>query len=48
MTNSQKTIAIIGLCYAGLPLAIEFGKHRSTIGFDINQARITELQSCKD
>jgi UDP-N-acetyl-D-galactosamine dehydrogenase len=48
MTNSQKTIAIIGLGYVGLPLAVEFGRHRSTIGFDINQARIAELQSGKD
>jgi UDP-N-acetyl-D-glucosamine/UDP-N-acetyl-D-galactosamine dehydrogenase len=48
MTNSQKTIAIIGLGYVGLPLAVEFGKHRSTTGFDINQARIAELQSGKD
>jgi UDP-N-acetyl-D-galactosamine dehydrogenase len=48
MTNPQKTIAIIGLGYVGLPLAVEFGKHRSTIGFDINQARIAELQSGKD
>ena len=48
MTNSQKTIAIVGLGYVGLPLAVEFGKHRSTIGFDINQARIAELQSGKD
>ena len=48
MTNSQKTIAIIGLGYVGLPLAVEFGKHRSTFGFDINQARIAELQSGKD
>jgi UDP-N-acetyl-D-galactosamine dehydrogenase len=48
MTNSQKTIAIIGLGYVGLPLAVEFGKYRSTYGFDINQARIAELQSGKD
>ena len=45
MTNSKKTIAIIGLGYVGLPLAVEFGKLRSTIGFDINQARIAELLS---
>ncbi len=44
----QKTIAIIGLGYVGLPLAVEFGKRRTTIGFDINQARITELQSGQD
>jgi UDP-N-acetyl-D-glucosamine/UDP-N-acetyl-D-galactosamine dehydrogenase len=48
MTPSQKTIAIIGLGYVGLPLAVEFGKHRATIGFDINQVRINELQSGKD
>ena len=48
MNLQNKTIAIIGLGYVGLPLAVEFGKHRSTIGFDINQARINELQSGKD
>ncbi len=46
--NSQKTIAIIGLGYVGLPLAVEFGKYRNTIGFDINQFRIDELKSGKD
>jgi UDP-N-acetyl-D-glucosamine/UDP-N-acetyl-D-galactosamine dehydrogenase len=48
MHLQNKTIAIIGLGYVGLPLAVEFGKHRTTIGFDINQARINELQSGKD
>jgi len=48
MILKNKTIAIIGLGYVGLPLAVEFGKHRATIGFDINQARINELQSGKD
>jgi UDP-N-acetyl-D-galactosamine dehydrogenase len=48
MTNSQKTIAIIGLGYVGLPLAVEFGKHRATLGFDINQTRIHELQNGQD
>lgn len=36
-------LAVIGLGYVGLPLAVEFGKHRSVIGFDINQARINAL-----
>lgn len=36
-------IAIIGLGYVGLPLAVEFGKHFNTIGFDINQERIQSL-----
>jgi len=40
-TSSQ--IAIIGLGYVGLPLAVEFGKRRSVIGFDINEKRISEL-----
>lgn len=41
-------IAIIGLGYVGLPLAVEFGKHYSTMGFDINQARVTELSQGQD
>ena len=36
-------IAVIGLGYVGLPLAVEFGKKRSTIGFDINSKRIKNL-----
>lgn len=39
------TIAIIGLGYVGLPLAVEFGKTYKTIGFDINTKRISELQA---
>ena len=41
--NSKK-IALIGLGYVGLPLAVEFGKKRSVIGFDINQLRINNLK----
>lgn len=44
----MKKIAIIGLGYVGLPLAVEFGKHRKVLGFDINQQRITELKSGQD
>jgi UDP-N-acetyl-D-galactosamine dehydrogenase len=44
----NKTIAIIGLGYVGLPLAVEFGKLRPVIGFDINAKRIAELQSGRD
>lgn len=40
-----KTIAIIGLGYVGLPLAIEFGKKYPTLGFDINPTRIEELRN---
>ena len=48
MNLSDKTIAIVGLGYVGLPLAVEFGKTRPVIGFDINQKRIAELESGKD
>ncbi|MGB3918229.1 MAG: Vi polysaccharide biosynthesis UDP-N-acetylglucosamine C-6 dehydrogenase TviB [Thiothrix litoralis] len=47
-TLEQSTLAIIGLGYVGLPLAVEFGKHIPTIGFDINKARINELKSGND
>ena len=43
-----KKIAIIGLGYVGLPLAVEFGKKREAIGFDINQKRITQLKDGND
>jgi UDP-N-acetyl-D-galactosamine dehydrogenase len=46
--NKQKIISVIGLGYVGLPLAVEFGKHRATLGFDINQTRIQELQNGQD
>jgi UDP-N-acetyl-D-galactosamine dehydrogenase len=43
-----KKIAIIGLGYVGLPLAIEFGKKYKVLGFDINQSRIEELNLLSD
>ena len=46
--NHQKQIAIIGLGYVGLPLAVEFGKVRPVIGFDINAKRVEELQGGQD
>ncbi|MAE39598.1 MAG: Vi polysaccharide biosynthesis protein VipA/TviB, partial [Psychrobacter sp.] len=41
-------IAVIGLGYVGLPLAVEFGKHRSVVGFDINAERISALTAGTD
>lgn len=41
-------IAVIGLGYVGLPLAVEFGKKYSTVGFDISQARVNELKRSED
>lgn len=48
MNLNQAKIAVIGLGYVGLPLAVEFGKHRPVVGFDINPGRIAELQSGAD
>ena len=48
LRNKNNAIAIIGLGYVGLPLAIEFGKKRNVIGFDVNQDRINELKRNRD
>jgi UDP-N-acetyl-D-galactosamine dehydrogenase len=48
LTLDQVKLAIIGLGYVGLPLAVEFGKKRSVVGFDINAKRVAELQSGQD
>ena len=45
---SNKKIALIGLGYVGLPLAVEFGKKRVVVGFDINQPRINDLKNGVD
>lgn len=44
----MKKIAVIGLGYVGLPLAVAFGEKRAVIGFDINRKRIEELNAGKD
>lgn len=48
MNLSNKVLAIIGLGYVGLPLAVEFGKTRRVIGYDHNHKRIDELIACED
>ena len=48
MSQKNKSIAIIGLGYVGLPLAVEFGKIRTVIGYDINSVRVNELRNGKD
>lgn len=45
---SELKIAIVGLGYVGLPLAVEFGKQVPVVGFDIHQKRIDELKSGTD
>ena len=44
MELRDKKVAVIGLGYVGLPLAVEFGKHQPTIGFDINSNLIQMVQ----
>jgi UDP-N-acetyl-D-glucosamine/UDP-N-acetyl-D-galactosamine dehydrogenase len=41
-------IGVVGLGYVGLPLAVEFGKHFETLGFDVNPARIAQLRKGRD
>ena len=48
MKAKDTRIAVIGLGYVGLPLAVEFGKRYLTIGFDVNRSRITALISGRD
>ncbi|MDX9975953.1 MAG: Vi polysaccharide biosynthesis UDP-N-acetylglucosamine C-6 dehydrogenase TviB [FCB group bacterium] len=48
LTLPQVRLAVIGLGYVGLPLAVEFGKHREVLGFDINSTRIEALRAGHD
>ncbi len=46
--NTERKIAVIGLGYVGLPLAIEYGKKYRVVGFDVNKARVEELERGED
>ena len=48
MHLSEIKLSVIGLGYVGLPLAVEFGKQRETVGFDINEERVKELKEGYD
>ncbi|MBC7203622.1 MAG: Vi polysaccharide biosynthesis UDP-N-acetylglucosamine C-6 dehydrogenase TviB, partial [Pusillimonas sp.] len=48
MQIADVKLAVVGLGYVGLPLAVEFGKKRPVLGFDINARRIAELQQGRD
>ncbi len=48
MQYSETPIAVVGLGYVGLPLAVEFGSKRKVIGFDINEVRIKDLKEGLD
>lgn len=46
--DNAKVVAVVGLGYVGLPLAVEFGKKRKTIGFDLSQAKIENYRNYCD
>ena len=46
--DQERALAVIGLGYVGLPLAAEFGKRRSVIGFDLSEHRVAELRAGRD
>ncbi|MEO6037270.1 MAG: nucleotide sugar dehydrogenase [Saprospiraceae bacterium] len=48
LLNKEKTLAVVGLGYVGLPLALEFAKHFRVIGFDINKSRVDLMQQGVD
>ena len=48
MQIQDVNLAVVGLGYVGLPLAVEFGKKRPVLGFDINARRIAELREGRD
>ncbi|MBS1935745.1 MAG: nucleotide sugar dehydrogenase, partial [Bacteroidetes bacterium] len=48
LINKKKKLAVVGLGYVGLPLALEFAKKISVIGFDINEKRVAQMQQSID
>ena len=48
LINKEKRIAVVGLGYVGLPIALEFARHFDVIGFDINEKRIKLMQQGED
>ena len=48
LVNKQKKLAVVGLGYVGLPIALEFAKKISVIGFDINSKRIEMMKNHVD
>ena len=44
----NKTVAVVGLGYVGLPLAVEFGKRMTTVGYDLNEEKLASYRRCQD
>ena len=45
LISGKEKLALVGLGYVGMPIAVEFAKHVKVIGFDINEKRINEYQN---
>ena len=45
LISGKEKLALVGLGYVGMPIAVEFGKHINVIGFDINEKRVTEYKN---
>ncbi|MFC7666779.1 hypothetical protein ACFQT0_04605 [Hymenobacter humi] len=48
LLRKEATLAVIGLGYVGLPIALEFAKQLKVIGFDINAGRVAQMKQCID
>ncbi|MDH5512979.1 MAG: nucleotide sugar dehydrogenase, partial [Gammaproteobacteria bacterium] len=48
MQFDNKSVAVVGLGYVGLPLAVEFGKHLTTIGYDLNDEKLRNYRKFHD
>ena len=44
----MSVVAVVGLGYVGLPLAVEFGKKRQTIGYDLSSSKVESYKQCID
>ena len=48
LISGKEKLALVGLGYVGMPIAVEFAKHVQVIGFDINEKRIEEFRNVID
>ena len=48
LISGEEKLALVGLGYVGMPIAVEFAKHINVIGFDINEKRVDEYRSDAD
>ena len=48
MLNNKTIVAVVGLGYVGLPLAVEFGKKYPTRGYDLSKSKVTNYRKCYD